>query len=261
MKNSIDIFNGPCYNTSDMQYVHSRTYQLRYTDFDFKDDLKPSSLLGLVQEAACSSADELGFGYEVLKPKELGFIIVNTYCELVGPVNIGDELTVETWPLPPRHVIFERDYRVKNQKGETVALLASRWCLVDLKNFNLLTPDPLGETHTQCPYNPNKSVQVPAWKIPKIGEGGREAIRITVGSSRCDHYFHANNTYYADFFLDCFTMEELARPIKNFQIAYVKQAKEGVELVFFRKDEGNISVCECHHGEELIAQFRIEFGA
>ena len=240
-------------------YCHKRTYPLRYTDYDFKDELKISSLLSLVQESACTSADEIGFGYDALKPLNYGFITVHTYGEFVAPVNLGDMLTVETWPLPPRHVIFERDYRVTNQKGEVVANLASRWCLVDLKGFSLLTPDALGEVHAKCPYRAEKTVEVPSWKIPKLGNDKRETHRMTVGSSRCDHYFHANNTYYADFFLDCFTMSELSRPVKSFQIAYAKQAKEGVELIFYRRDEGGSSICECWNGEDLIAQFRIIF--
>ena len=50
------------------QYAHFKTYELRYSDFDYKDELRPSSLLGVVQESACLSADELGFGYADLKP-------------------------------------------------------------------------------------------------------------------------------------------------------------------------------------------------
>ena len=60
--------------------------------------------------------------------------------------------------------------------------------------------------------------------------------------------------------MDCFKMDELKREVKSFQIAYVKQAKEGTELTFYRKDEGNMSICECRQDEDLVAQFRIEFG-
>lgn len=259
-KNSVDFLLQACYNTKDMnRYCHRRTYQLRYSDFDFKDELKLSSLLALIQESACLSADELGFGYDALKPLNYGFITVQTSCEFVSSVQIGDELTIETWPLPPRHVIFERDYRVKNQRGEVIANLASRWCLVDLKDFKLLLPEALKEAHEKCPYNPEKTLDVPFWKIPKLSPSDkREIYGMRVGNSRLDHYFHANNTFYADFFLDCFSMEEL-RPIKAFQIAYIKQAKEGAELKFYRKDEGKIAICEAFQGDELISQFRLEF--
>lgn len=243
------------------KYCHTQNYSLRYSDFDFKDELKPSALLALVQESACSSADELGFGYADLKPKGFGFIVVQTYCEILRPVVQGDRVSVETWPLPPRHVIFERDYRVKNGGGEICAALASRWCLVDLDGFAMLTPDKLGEANEKCPYNAEKSVEVPVWKIPRLGDGGKEVYRMRVLSGHCDHYMHANNTRYADFFFDCFTMEELsARKVSSFQIAYGKQAKEGAELILFRKDfEDGSSVCEARSGGETLAQFKAVF--
>lgn len=226
---------------------------------DFKDDLKLSALLGLIQEAASTSADELGFGYGALKAHNYGFITVSTYCEFLAPIRLGDEITVETWPLPPRHVFFERDYRVKNGRGEVFANAASRWCLVDLANFSLLPPDALGETHKNCPYCNEKTVEIPPRKLPKLGADAREVYRMTVRASRCDHYLHANNTFYADFFCDCFTMEELRRPVKDFQISYVKQAKPGAELILYKKDNGSESFCEARCGEELISSFCIRF--
>ena len=230
---------------------------MRHTDFDFKDELKFSALLGLLQESAGFSADELGFGYDSLKDRNYAFIIVNTYCKIVRPVRLSEAVTVETWPLPPRHVIFERDYHA-SVKGETVALAASRWCLVRLDDFSLLTPDKLGKANDDCPYRAEKTAEVPSWKIPKL-TGGREVSRIRIGNSQCDHYLHANNTRYADFFADCFTMEELFRSVSSFQIAYGKQAKEGTELVFYREDFGNRSVCEARCSGEVFTQFAIEF--
>ncbi len=239
-------------------YCHTRSFALRYTDFDFRDELKPSTVLALAQEVAASSADELGFGYEALKKKNYGFITVNTYCELFASARPGDIVTVETWPLPPRHVIFERDYRIKNEKGEIIALLASRWCLIDLPRFSMLPPTALGEVHERCPYNAEKMLEVPDWKIPKLPEG-RECGAHTVTVSDCDHYFHANNTKYADFFLDCIPMAETKR-ISSFQISYNKQAKEGEKLCFFRRDEEGGAVFEARTGDALIAQFRVKFG-
>ena len=78
--------------------------------------------------------------------------------------------------------------------------------------------------------------------------------------SDCDHYLHANNAKYADFFLDCFSMEFLSeRRVEAFQINYVKQAKEGCELEIVRADGENESLCEARSGGETVAQFRIWF--
>ncbi len=239
-------------------YCHERSFLLRYTDFDFRDELLPSAILSFAQESAASSAEELGFGYEALKQKNYGFITVNTYCELYAPAKAGDTLTVETWPLPPRHVIFGRDYRIKDRKGEIVALLASRWCLIDLPRFVMLPPEALGEVNARCPYNPERAVVAPPAGIPRIAGGGRECYRMTVRPSVCDHYLHANNTKYADFFYDCFSMQE-HKSLKSFRISYNKQAKEGAELTFFRLDTEGGAICEARSEGSVIAQFRAEF--
>lgn len=237
-------------------YCNTTTYSLRYADFDFQDELRPSSLLGITQEAACMSADELGFGYDDLKPRDLGFVIVNSYCRLARPVRLGETLTAQTWPLPPRHIFFERDYRLLSG-GEEVAAVASRWCLVDLNTFALLTPERLGKAHEECPYRTEKTTEPPSWKIPRVKEG-RTVYEMQVNVSHCDHYLHANNARYADFFFDCFTMEELAaRPVTAFQIAYIKQAKPGSVLTFLREEKEDGAVCEALCAGELIAQFRV----
>ncbi len=243
------------------EYCHRREFQIRYTDFDAYDRIRLSTLLSLAQESACSSADELQFGYDDLKPKGLAFITVHTVGELYAPVKIGDTITVETWPLPPRHVIFERDYAMKNQRGERVCDMASRWCLVDLKSFSLLTPDYLGEANEKCPYNPRKIFPSVNWQIKKLDQEKQLVFKTSVGFSRLDHYFHLNNTYYADLFTDCFSLQELDRPIKNFQIAYINQAKEGAELSFFKKTEGESTVCEAWCGAEAISRFFLKFGS
>ena len=240
------------------EYCNTASYYLPYSYFDFKDELKPSSLLDLAQEAATASADELGFGYADLKPEGYGFIIVNSYCEFRRPVILGERITMQTWPLPPRRVFFERHYRAL-VGDEEVAAVASRWCLVDLQNFSLLLPEAMGEAHTRCPYRAEKVVQPPAWKIPHVKDG-KEIYRMRVGVSHCDHYLHANNAKYADFFFDCFTMDELrARKIKAFQITYGKQAKPGCELVLVREDTEDGAVCEVRCDGETLTQFRVWF--
>ncbi len=237
-------------------YCHKRSFPLRYTDFDFRDRLKISTLLSLAQESAASSADELGFGYEALKQKNYGFITVNTDCILLSPAKLGDTLTVETWPLPPRHVIFERDYRISNQMGEIIALLASRWCLIDLPRFVMLPPTALGAVNDRCPYNSEKLFE-PKWKIERA-EGGREVYRTAVRQSLCDHYLHANNTEYADLFLDCFGMEEFPA-LSRFRIAYQRQAKEGAELTLVRRDTEDGAVLEMREGDSPVASCGLTF--
>ncbi|MBO5046134.1 MAG: hypothetical protein J6C93_04610 [Clostridia bacterium] len=242
------------------KYSHKREFSVKYSDVDYKDELSASALLSFVQEVACSSADELGFGYEDLKPHDYGFLVVGTYCRLLRPVCLNEIIAVETWPLPPRHVIFERDYAVYDEKGNACATLASRWCLVHLQSMKLLTATAL-EGHATCPYRNEKAVEVPSWKISPIGDEGKEVYSLTVRASLCDHYLHANNAKYADLFFDCFTMQELsARRVKSFQISYARQAKEGTKLTFYRKDcENGAVLLEARDEIGVTTQFQVVF--
>lgn len=237
-------------------YGHKKTYELRYSDCDFQDALKPSQLLALTQESACRSADELRFGYEDLKPLGVAFVIVNTYVKFYKQIRFGDALEIETWPMPPRRVFFEREYRVC-ANGALAAAVASRWCLVDFKTFSLRTAEVLGKAHDECPYRDEKCVEA-VWKVQRAREG-KKVFEKRVTPSECDHYFHANNTRYADYFFDCFSMEELRRPVDYFQISYEKQAKADTVLSFYREDTAEGTAIEARDGDEVISRFFVAF--
>lgn len=238
------------------KYAHFDDYVLRYSDCDFADKIKPSALLTFTQESACLSADELGFGYNDIMPNNLAFITVATHCKFLKPVVYGDKLKIETWPQPPRRFFMERSYRV-SANDELAALVASRWCLVDFKTFSLQLPEKLGRAHEKCPYRDEKSLETD-FKIPKVHNGVKVKEREAVLSD-CDHYFHVNNTRYLDYFFDCFTQEELSRPVDEFRISYLKQTKAGSILEFFREDTAEGSLLEARCGGEAVSRFVVTF--
>ena len=57
----VDFFCLAVYNIPMELYEHIKTFDVKYCDTDFKDELKPSAVLAYLEEVACSSADELGF--------------------------------------------------------------------------------------------------------------------------------------------------------------------------------------------------------
>ena len=118
-------------------YEHIKDFTIKYCDSDFKDELKTSVALALMEEVACSSADELGFGYAFVKPRGYAFMVTNVCMEFLGTVSLGDTVQVKTWPLPPTRVTFGREYRFE-LNGETVLKASSRWCLVDTKEGKIL---------------------------------------------------------------------------------------------------------------------------
>lgn len=240
-------------------YCHSKDYAFRYSDADFQDIIRPASFLAVMQESACLSADELGFGYKDLQPKNIGFILSNWYVELYRPVNYDDVLTVHTWPIKPKHLIVMRDFELF-VGDEKVGVGTSRWCLVDLATFTMLPASTIF-SDVNIEYNDFRSTQFNSWKIPRA-LGGQNTYEKIISYSDHDHYNHANNTKYADFLMDAFSVDEIkGKWVKQFRVSYIKQCKCGEKLQFYRLQLDDESwVVECRAGEELRAQLYVVFG-
>ncbi len=235
-------------------YCNKRNYCIRYTDVDFDDTLKLSSLLSMLEESACYSADELGFGYSALQPRNIGFVIVNWHIELNRAVKLGEEITVHTWPIKPKKLIVLRDFEIY-VGSEKVGVGTSRWCLINLKDFSML---PSSEVFTDdMTYNDFRSVEVANWKIPTVNSA-IPAYSKAVSYSDYDHYNHVNNTKYADFLMDVFKPEELkSKFISSVQITYVNQCKYGETLDFYRDDNNGYTIVEGRVGASTRVQMRV----
>lgn len=238
-------------------YKNIKTYDIRYTDVDFKDELKLSSLLSILEESACLSADELGFGYDDIAPRGIGFILVNWYIEIYRPMTLKDKLTVHTWPMKPKNTIVLREFEVYCN-GIKVCAATTRWCMIDLNNYAVLPTGVIFDGDTR-EYNEFRAIEHNSWRIPPIKNGVKKYEKV-VSASDYDHYFHVNNTKYADLCLDAFSVDELKdKSLGTVQITYVKQCKYGEKLEFFREDDGNVSAIEGRVGDEARVRMKVEF--
>ncbi len=243
-------------------YEHIREFQIKYCDADFKDEMKTSVALALMEEVACSSADELGFGYAFVKPKGYAFMVTNVCVEFLRSVRLGERILVKTWPTPPSYVVFGREYRFCAENGETLVNASSRWCLIDMTTGKILQSKIIDNQDYET-YNRTKALENVAWKIPVFDKTkGELKYSLTVANSEYDHNMHVNNTRYADYCLNCFSLAELAkRKLKRFSISYIRQCREGERLDFYRKAEGDeVFFVEGFNGVgELVVQSKIEF--
>ncbi|MCD8040386.1 MAG: acyl-[acyl-carrier-protein] thioesterase [Clostridia bacterium] len=238
-------------------YKNIKSYEIRYTDVDYADTIKLSSMLSLLEESACASADELGFGYDKIMPAGIGFIVVNWHIDYLRPIKLEDKsITVHTWPHKPSRTTFIRDFEVYCGE-EKVAVASSRWCMVDLNKYSILPTSAFPPAQNTL-YNDANSLTAPEWKIaPTEGE---ESFVKTVTLSDYDHYNHVNNTKYADFCLDAFSLGEVTgKYISAVRINYVKQCKFGEELKFYRTFNDGFWYIEGRAQGEVRVRFKLKF--
>ena len=259
----IDFFGGKRYNKCVMErYEHCKEFQVKYCDADFKDELKTSAALSLMEEVACSSADELGFGYAYVKPRGYAFMVTNICAEFTRPIMLGEIVTVKTWPTPPSYVVFGREYKFLSSTGETLMNASSRWCMVDMNTGKLLQSR-LIDNQDYSKYNTEKALDGVKWKIPAFSpEEGELRFTLTIANSEYDHNMHVNNTRYADYCFNCFTVAQLAdKKLRRFSISYVKQCKEGETLRFYlkRAEDGSYLAHGFNGLGEVVVQSQITF--
>lgn len=239
-------------------YRNIKEYELRYSDVDLYDNIKLSSLLSLLQESACRSADELGFGYNALSSKGLGFIIVNWYIELERGIKLGDKLCIHTWPLRPRHLIFLRDSELYIA-DKKVGVATARWCMINTVDYSLAPSDAFFGKEDMDKFNCERSIEFSAWKIPAFTDC-QLIYSKKVRYSDYDHYFHVNNTKYADYLMDVFEVDELRnRELKSVQITYVKQCRDGETIDIYRKHCIDYDYIEGRVNGELRVQLKVSF--
>ena len=244
------------------KYQYKQPFAVRYCDVDFRDELKPSTALAYLEEAACYSADDLGYGYSYIKEKGLAFMVANVCCEFLRPVRLFEKgVHVRTWPLPPSYASFIREYQLC--VGDEITMNASsRWCLVDIESGKLASSK-LIDNQDYSTYNTDRALQIDRWKLPSFkAEEGELRFSITIANSEYDHNMHVNNTCYAAYCFNAFTLDELRlRSLRYFSIAYTKQCREGDKLCFYRKqiDEQSYLVLGVNQNGETVVQSEIRF--
>ena len=260
----VDISKKERYNSSDMEkYVHKKNFEIKYCDTDFRDRLKLSAVLAYFEEVAGSSADELGFGYKDLKPKSLTFMVSGVCCEFLKPIFQGETVTVKTWPNPPSYAVFGREYQICNpDSDELLCSATSRWCIYSFKEDKLLSSKVI-EGQDYSTYNTDRALDFSAWKIQVFTpEEGEYVYSMTVRNAEYDHNMHVNNTRYADYCVNCFTIAELSNlTLKRFQISYAKQCRENDVLSFYRKQtsENEFTVLGLNQNNDMVVASKFTF--
>ena len=244
------------------KYEHIQNYQIKFCEVDYQDRIKISAILAYLEEIACLSAEELGFGYRYVRDKGCAFMVSNILCEFEKPICLGEMISFKTWPLQPSYAIFERVYQACDSTGEIKMNATSRWCLIDMKTGKIL-PSKVIDNQDYTAYNTTRVFEKVNWKIPTFSLAeGELKYALTVAYSDYDHNQHVNNTKYADYCMNCFSVSELINlRVKTFAISYVKQCKEGERLRFYRKQytENEYFVQGVNEKDEIVVQTRFVF--
>ena len=97
--------------------IFEKEFELRISDFDCFDKIKPSVILDFFQDVAGEHADILSVGFNDLIKKDLIWVLVRTKYEVIKEPNLYSKIKIKTWPHPKGRIDFDRDYLILDENN------------------------------------------------------------------------------------------------------------------------------------------------
>ncbi len=234
-------------------------YIVRSYETDFRQEIRPSSVLGLFQEIAGDHSQAMGLGFQKLGEQGRFWVLSKIYVEVDRKPASGEKVSVRTWPHRPNKAIYERSFTVCDESGQRLIGAESRWCILE-KSGRIVPCSRIEQP--EIDFLEENCLEDIDWRIPRVVRASAPDFALIVANSEYDLNHHVNNIKYADYIFNCFTVAELeAQRLASFQLHYVKQAFEGDRLEFFRSETepGLFSIEGVRNGVETVVLAQVRF--
>ncbi len=224
-------------------------------DLDSYDYLKPSSILDFSQFVAGKHADELKIGFNEFIKKDLIWVVVRNYFEIIKPIKNPDFIKVMTYPTKNKFVEYPRNYIFYDENNEEIIKGKSIWMI-----YNIKTKEVLMDNFKELENNDLKDVF--DFRIKKLNFEDKSNLNyikdVMITQSLCDHNKHLNNTRCLDYFIDIYEPKE-NELVKRFQVEYVKQVYKGDLISLYKFNKDNLNYLYGYRKNELVFCIMIEY--
>jgi acyl-ACP thioesterase len=220
--------------------IYCQTYTLKSTDCDCFGRLKPSALLGFLQEIAGNHCKGTPASWDALAEKNLFFAITRQRVQITRLPMAGETITLETWPGVTTKVAYPRSTVARDAQGNEVFRAISLWVLMDLTNRGMVLPGKSGV---------DLSGSVRGGELPVPPSIGPAALACAqtrqVRFTHLDRNGHMNNTCYMDWVQDLLPgVFHREHPLADFSISYLSEAMEGQQVTLHHElgSDGQLQV-------------------
>lgn len=202
--------------------------KLRVTSHDVGPErtLKPSSMLGMMQETAGRHLAQDGLTYEVMRAQGIVFLLVTQAVRITKLPHCDDEIEIVTSFERTRGARFVRGMRFFDKDGLSLIEASTLWIIADPATHRILRPGALPFELPKAGENP---VGVEAKRIELPAGAGAAGVR-TVRWSDIDCNRHMNNAVYADLVCDYYPGGFEGKSLGYLQIDFTGEAALGDDI-------------------------------
>ncbi len=209
--------------------IYSQKFTLTDRDTDCFGVLKLSALLMYAQEISGQHCHLLGVDADALAQKQLFWAVTRHRVQITRLPQLGETVTLETWPMPTSRVAYPRSVVAWDSQGRELFRCLSLWVLMDRQSRAMVLPGKSGiflEGQLR-----GGELSVPHSLVPREPGAFRDR---TVTYSCLDRNLHMNNTRYLDWAEDLLpaSFHRTNRP-RELVVCYLSEALEDQDVRLF----------------------------
>lgn len=233
---------------------YSEQINIKYSEIDQNQALKPYSLLNYLQDIASKNAEDNGFGYSFIHPLNYAWFLIKYRMEFTDYPFDVQELTLTTEPRGYNRLFAFRDFELHSGE-KLLARVASTWSIVDIESRSLV---PVGQTFANNPRMlpfEKREDDLAYTKITSITNPQIEK-EFEVRYNDLDVNGHANNGNYIVWAFEPLGFDfKNNHKIKTIDMVYKKEAKFSEKIISqveFKDDLTTLHRLQNIDGEDLF---------
>ncbi|MCR4990804.1 MAG: acyl-[acyl-carrier-protein] thioesterase [Lachnospiraceae bacterium] len=204
---------------------------VRYSEIDYREKLNMLGVLNYFQDCSTLQSESLGAGVKALHEKNLVWVISTWQIDVKRYPELGERITIGTFPYKFRGFFGMRNFFIKDEKGEMVAMADTLWTLLNYKEGKpaRITEDILAgfDMEDQLPMETVKGKII-------MPDEAKALPGIEVKPYHLDANMHVNNGRY----VEMITNQIEIRDYKRLRVEYRKQQRLGEILTpYLYEDE------------------------
>lgn len=230
------------------------------SDVNLNRELMNTSLLKHLEDVAGMHSEIAGSGYTDIERTRKTWVLLAWKVEVKKRPLMNDNLKVKTWSRCIEKIYAYRDFEVRNQYDELVAIASSKWLYIDIDLAKFIKiPEEVILSYKQEPFQVFEEKDLGRLKEPITEIINKIDFKIT--RNMIDVNMHLHNTYYLDIAKEVLPEEmALKNEFNNFEIMYKKEIKlgENVKAIYAKEDEFNYVVIKSEDERVLHAIIKLK---
>ena len=231
--------------------TYTQTYTICRHDGDHHGNAKPGALLRYGQQIATMHAEAAGLNDELYAATHTAYVLAKLALHIDRTPRVDETLTVTTRPERCKRAVNKRITFFNDAAGQQVAVLDSRWVLIDTDKRLILRKHP--EAFNDC-WAEDVPFELPMKMVKAVPEDCAPAGEYTATYSRCDMNGHMNNTRYVDILCDALPWNVWDEgEVRDLKVYYHREVPRGASFALLQAQTGEKQYYFCGQREEKAA--------